>query len=326
MGDIIGKLLINMPLAIIVLLVGFVFLIKGADLFVDGSSNLAKKMRIPSIIIGLTIVAMGTSMPELAVSVNASMIGNNTLAISNVTGSNIFNLMVVIGFCAIMAFVPVEKNTLKVDFPLSIFAAVFLLILGILGMKLGRLDGVILSIIFIGYIIYMVMCALAARKNSVVSDDDAEAANKISVLKCAIFIVIGIVGIILGGECVVQSATFIATEIGISQTLIGLTIVAIGTSLPELVTSVVAAKKKDVGVALGNAIGSNIFNIFLILGVAGTISPMAFLTENIIDIIVLIVFSAIVWLYVWKKKGIDRKFGIVMVALYLIYTVYICIR
>lgn len=314
------------PIAIVLLIVGFVFLIKGADFFVDGSSSIAKKMRIPSIIIGLTIVAMGTSMPELAASVSAALIGNNTLAISNVTGSNIFNLMIVIGVCAVMAFIPVEKSTIKIDFPFSIIAAGILLVLGAVGMKVGRIDGVILTIIFIAYILYMIKSAIDARKNSVVSEEDSVDIEKISVVKCILFILIGAAGIVCGGWLVVESATAIATNIGISQTLIGLTIVAIGTSLPELVTSIVAARKKDVGVAIGNAIGSNIFNVFFILGVAGTISPMTFIGENIIDIIVLIVFSLIVWLMAWKKNGVDKKIGILMIMLYLIYTIYIIVR
>lgn len=321
----------SIPVAIIILIIGFVFLIKGADLFVEGSSSVAKRLKVPSVIIGLTIVAMGTSLPETAVSVSASLQGNNTLAISNAIGSNIFNLMVVIGVCAIMTAIPVDRSTNKRDFPISIVSAVILLLLGIISMVLGRVDGIILLVLFCIYIFLTIREAINIRKQNkdIIISESVEEAEEIKILpvgRCVLYILIGMIGIVLGGDLVVQSATVIATGIGISQTLIGLTIVSVGTSLPELVTSVVAARKKEIGMALGNAIGSNIFNILMILGIAGTLSPIAVITENIIDIVVLIVFSIIVWGISVFKKRINRGTGIFMVICYFIYMVYICIR
>ena len=320
-----------LPLAILFLIIGFVFLVKGADIFVEGSSSIAKKFKVPSIIIGLTIVAMGTSLPEAAVSVTASIANKNALAVSNVIGSNIFNLMMVIGVCAIMTPVAVNKATLKRDFPFSVICAILLLVLGLIGpMSLGHADGVIFLILFAGFIGLMIRSAMkASKEGNAVASEEIEAAEEIKIMpvwKSLLFIVIGAVGIIIGGDVVVDSASNIAAKFGMSQTLIGLTIVAVGTSLPELVTSIVAARKNEVDMALGNAIGSNVFNILFVLGVAGAISPMAFLTENVIDIVILVVFSLIVWLFAWTKKEIKRGEGLIMVLLYVLYVVYICMR
>lgn len=227
--------------SIIILIIGFALLMKGADYFVEGSSSVAKQLHVPSMIIGMTIVAMGTSLPECAVSVTASLTGNNSLAVSNVVGSNIFNLMVVCG-------------------------------------------------------------------------------------ACALFIVGGMIAIKFGGDFVVDSASALASAFGLSQTLIGLTIVAMGTSLPELVTSIVAARKNEVDMALGNVIGSNIFNILLVLGVAAAISPVKFLTDNIIDTVVLIAMSLVVLVFAWTSKMIDRREGATMLGMYAVYMAYICIR
>ena len=320
-----------LPLAILFLVIGFVFLVKGADIFVEGSSSIAKKFKVPSIIIGLTIVAMGTSLPEAAVSVTASIADKNALAVSNVIGSNIFNLMMVIGVCAIMTPVAVNKATLKRDFPFSVICAILLLILGVIGpMSLGHADGVIFLILFAGFIGLMIHSAMkASKEGNAIASEEIEAAEEIQIMpvwKSLLFIVIGAVGIILGGDVVVDSASNIAAKFGMSQTLIGLTIVSVGTSLPELVTSIVAARKNEVDMALGNAIGSNVFNILFVLGIAGAISPMAFLNENVIDIVILLVFSLIVWLFAWTKKEIKRGEGLIMVLLYVLYVVYICMR
>ncbi len=320
-----------LPLAILFLVIGFVFLVKGADIFVEGSSSIAKKFKVPSIIIGLTIVAMGTSLPEAAVSVTASIANKNALAVSNVIGSNIFNLMMVIGVCAIMTPVAVNKATLKRDFPFSVICAILLLALGVIGpMSLGHADGVIFLILFAGFIGLMIHSAMkASKEGNAVASEEIEAAEEIKIMpvwKSLLFIVIGAVGIIIGGDVVVDSASNIAAKFGMSQTLIGLTIVSVGTSLPELVTSIVAARKNEVDMALGNAIGSNIFNILFVLGIAGAISPMAFLIENVIDIVILLVFSLIVWLFAWTKKEIKRGEGLIMVLLYVLYVVYICMR
>ena len=316
----------------VILVIGFVLLIKGADYFVEGSSSVAKKFKVPSLIIGMTIVAMGTSLPELAVSVTAAMAGNNTLAVSNVAGSNIFNLMVVCG--ALYTWVSsdaFEKNTLMKEFPFSILCAGLLVVMGYLGMSLGRVDGVILLVIFAVYLFWMIQSAKKARTSGdkLEAEEEALAEEEIKILpmwKCMVFIIGAMIAIKFGGDFVVDGASAIAAGFGLSQTLIGLTIVALGTSLPELVTSIVAARKDEVDMALGNVIGSNIFNILLILGVAAAISPIAFLMENIIDIIILIIMSVVVWGFAWTSRKINRTEGIIMLLMYAVYMVYICMR
>ena len=328
-----GNFINNAPFALVIvfLIIGFVLLIKGADFFVEGSSSVAKRLHVPSIIIGLTIVAMGTSLPETAVSVSASITGNNELAVSNVVGSNIFNLMVVIGVCAMIATVNVAKETIKRDIPFSLICAGLLLILGILGvgdksgMMLGHFDGVIFIGAFAGYIFYMIKIALKASKEGKkveIEGGSDEDIKLISVPLSILFIIGGAAAIAIGGD----AASRIASDLGMSQTLIGLTIVSIGTSLPELVTSIVAARKNEVDMALGNAIGSNVFNILMVLGIASAISPISIITENIIDLCVLIVFTICVWIFAGTRKKIGRIEGFSMVVLYLIYAVYIIIR
>lgn len=312
----------NIITALIILVIGFFLLIKGADFFVEGSSSVAKLLRVPSIIIGLTIVAMGTSLPECAVSVTASLSGNNALAVSNVIGSNIFNLLVVCGFCALFTPLAVQKDTIKRDIPFSLICTIVMLILGWIGMSLGHLDGVIFLVIFAGFIIMMVRSALNARSEA----QDGDEIEVLPVWKCIVYIIGGAIAIKYGGDFVVDGASFIASAMGLSQNLIGLTIVALGTSLPELVTSIVAAKKDEVDMAVGNVIGSNVFNILFVLGIAATISPVAFIFENVIDIIVLIAVTLIIWFFAWSKNEINRKEGVAMLALYVIYMVYIIVR
>ena len=331
------KFINNAPFALMLLflIIGFVLLIKGADFFVEGSSSVAKRLHVPSIIIGLTIVAMGTSLPETAVSVSASLAGNNELAVSNVVGSNIFNLMVVIGVCAVLSTVNVAKDTIKRDIPFSLICEGFLMILGIVGlgdksgMTLGHLDGVIFLVLFAVYIFCMIKIALKAnregRKIEIEGGSDEEI-KLLSVPMSILFIVGGAIAIAIGGDMTVDAASRIASELGMSQTLIGLTIVSIGTSLPELVTSIVAARKNEVDMALGNAIGSNVFNILMVLGIASAISPISIITENIIDLCVLIVFTVCVWIFAGTRKKIGKIEGVCMVALYAAYAVYIIIR
>ncbi|MBQ6814660.1 MAG: calcium/sodium antiporter [Lachnospiraceae bacterium] len=311
--------------AVVILVVGFVLLIKGADFFVEGSSAVAKKLRVPSIIVGLTIVALGTSLPELAVSVTASIAGSNAIAISNVVGSNLFNLLVVCGACTLFMPLSINKSTLKQDFPLSIICAVMLLVMGYIGMAVGRLDAGILLIIFITYISILVMQALKARKGSTQSDEENEKKD-IPVWLCIVYIVGGIAAIKFGGDFVVDGAKEIAKQFGMSENLIGLTIVAVGTSLPELVTSVVASRKDEIDMALGNVLGSNIFNVLFILGTAGVISPMAFIMENVVDIAILIVVSVLVYVFGWTKQRVEKKEGVIMIGIYVAYMVYACIR
>ena len=328
-----NELFQSVPFAVILLILGFAFLVKGADAFVEGCSSIAKRFQVPSLIIGMTIVAMGTSLPETAVSITASVTGNNALAVSNAVGSNIFNLMIVVGVCAILTPVAVRKETLKIDFPFSIVCAVLLLVLGAIGMTLGHVDGALFIVLFVIFILYMIKSAQNSRKgNKDMGVEEAEyalEAEEIQIMpvpKSIIFIVIGCAAIAFGSDWVVDGATTIAEAMGVSQTLIGLTVVAFGTSLPELATSIMAAKKNEVDMALGNAIGSNIFNILMVLGIAAAISPMAFITENIIDIVILIAFSAIVWIMAWTKHELSKKEGWVMAILYAVYVVYICMR
>lgn len=322
--------------AILILVIGFVLLIKGADFFFEGSSSVAKKFHVPAMLIGMTIVAMGTSLPECAVSVTASLANNNSLAVSNVIGSNIFNLMVVCGACALFSPLTIRQDTLKKEFPLSIICAALMLVLGYIGMTLGHIDGIIFLVLFVGYLLWMIQSAKKARA-AVLSDpgqsgqiEQAEFVEEnIAILptwKSLVFIIGGMIAIKFGGDFVVDGASSIASSMGLSQTLIGLTIVAMGTSLPELVTSLVAAKKGEVDMALGNVIGSDIFNILFVLGIATAISPISFLMENVIDIILLIIMSVIVLAFAWTKQQINRKEGILMLLMYAAYMVYICVR
>ena len=328
----------GLPIAAVFLLlaVGFAFLVKGADFFVEGSSSIAKKLKVPPIIIGLTIVAMGTSLPETAVSVTASLVQNNELAVSNVVGSNIFNLMFVIGVCSILTSIMVQKATVVRDIPLSLGCALFLLVLGVsglgdkAGMTLGHADGVIFLIVFAGYIFTMVRSAMKARaagqKVEIEGVEECDNMKELSYGKSILFLIVGAAAIAFGGDLTVDTASRIAIELGMSQTLVGLTIVSIGTSLPELVTSVVAARKNEVDMAVGNAVGSNIFNILMVLGISSAISPVALIRENIIDIVLLMVFSVMVWIFAGTRKKIERKEGIIMVVVYLVYCAYIIAR
>lgn len=328
----------GLPIVAVILLlaVGFAFLVKGADFFVEGSSSIAKKLKVPPIIIGLTIVAMGTSLPETAVSVTASLVQNNELAVSNVVGSNIFNLMFVIGVCSILTPIMVQKATVVRDIPLSLGCALFLLVLGIsglgdkTGMTLGHADGVIFLIVFAGYIFTMVRSAMKARaagqKVEIEGVEECDNMKELSYGKSILFLIVGAAAIAFGGDLTVDTASRIAIELGMSQTLVGLTIVSIGTSLPELVTSVVAARKNEVDMAVGNAVGSNIFNILMVLGISSAISPVALIWENIIDIVLLMVFSVMVWIFAGTRKKIERKEGIIMVVVYLVYCAYIIAR
>ena len=318
--------------AVFVLIIGFVILVKGADFFVEGASSVAKMLKVPSLIIGMTIVAMGTSLPETSVSIAASMNNQNTLAVSNVVGSNIFNLMVVLGVCAVIAELKVSKDVLKRDYPFSVLCAILLLVAGVIGMTLGRMDGIIFLVIFAVFIFYLIKSALDARKRGEISEkeremnEEMEEMKDLPVWKCILYIVGGAIAIKYGGDWVVDSASVIATSFGISATLVGLTICSVGTSLPELVTSIVAARKNELDMAVGNVVGSNVFNILMVLGIAATVSPIAFLTENIIDIVVLLVFSLITWVLCVTQKKLSKKEGILMLVLYTIYLVYICIR
>ena len=313
-----------MILAIIGVIIGFVLLVKGADFFVEGSGSVAKKFNIPVFIIGMTIVAMGTSAPECAVSISASLRGINGMAISNVIGSNIFNLLVVCGVCALFQPLVIKKETLKKEFPFSVLVAVIIGVMGLAGMMVGHMDGIILVVIFALFLYWMVS---SAKKSMQAGEDvEAEEIKDLPIWKCLVFIGGGLVAIVIGGQMVVNCSETIARGFGLSETLIGLTICSIGTSLPELVTSVVAAKKNQAGMALGNVIGSNIFNILLVGGLASAISPIAMNMNNLIDIVILVIVSLYIMALVWKKQLLTRAGGVSMLAVYAAYMVYICVR
>lgn len=307
----------------VLLIAGFVLLIKGADLFVDGSSSIAKKLRIPGIIVGLTIVAMGTSAPEAAVSISATFKGSNEIAVGNVVGSNILNLLLVVGVSALIRPMKVDKSILKVDFPVEMISAVVLLLLCMgSSLVINRIEGIILFAMFVTYMIITIRRALKYRQNTVENPDE----ETMSWLKSVLFVVIGAAAVIAGGQLTVNSAKTIAESWGVSETLIGLTVVALGTSLPELVTSVIAAKKGESDMALGNVIGSNIFNIFFILGMTGTIHPIKVDMVSIYDIAVLIVISVISFIFAATRKKIARAEGVSMLVMYSAYTAYIIAR
>ncbi len=302
----------------LLLLIGFVLLIKGADFFVDGSSSLARIMKVPSVIIGLTIVAMGTSAPEASVSVNAALAGSNDIAISNVIGSNLFNGLVVVGVCAFMAGFKTNPEILKRDMPLNIIVTAILCIM-LLDRHINHIEGIILLISMAVYIAVMVISALKNRET-------ADECKILSLPKSLIFIIGGLIAVIFGGTLVVDNACLIAKDFGVSENFIGLTIIAIGTSLPELVTSITATRKGDSGLALVNAIGSNLFNILFILGMSATICPLNVLSESIIDCIILLVSAVILYVFARTKKTMNRWEGIVCVFLYVGYTAYLLIR
>lgn len=302
----------------LLLLIGFVLLIKGADFFVDGSSSLARIMKVPSVIIGLTIVAMGTSAPEASVSINAALAGSNDIAISNVIGSNLFNGLVVVGVCAFMAGFKTNPEILKRDMPLNIIITAILCIM-LLDRHINRIEGIIL---LIGMAVYIAVMVISALKNREAADE----CKILSLPKSLIFIIGGLIAVIFGGTLVVDNACLIAKDFGVSENFIGLTIIAIGTSLPELVTSITATRKGDSGLALGNAIGSNLFNILFILGMSATICPLNVLSESIIDCIILLVSAFILYVFARTKKTMNRWEGIVCVFLYVGYTAYLLIR
>lgn len=322
---------------IIILTIGFFMLIKGADLFVDGSSGLAKNFKVPGVIIGLTIVALGTSAPELAVSTSAAFSGSNEIALSNVVGSNIFNILSVLGICAIIHPIPVDNGIIKRDFPISIIATVIVMLMtgGItlltgnysnaplsMSDNIGMTSRITGTLLITAFIVYIMILVVEARKHT----ENEENTDFIPIWKCVLLILIGLVLIVAGGQSVVYSAKEIARAFGMTETLIGLTIVAVGTSLPELVTSIVAARKGETGLAVGNAVGSNIFNLLLILGVSAVINPVAVNLASIYDMCILIVISIVTYIFSITKKNINRIEGAIMVLLYVTDVVFAIVR
>lgn len=304
----------------ILLIVGFVLLIKGADFFVDGASSVAAKLKVPSLIIGLTVVSIGTSLPEAAVSISASLSGNNAISLGNVIGSNIFNSLMVVGFSSLILPIVTDKEILKRDAPANIAITAVLFAL-LLDGKLSRIDAALLLLLLA---LYMFILIRSALKNRTSGDDENK--KVLSWAKSILFVVLGAAAIIGGGQLVVNNAKIIATNLGMGETLVGLTIVAIGTSLPELVTSIVAAKKGDSGIAMGNVIGSNIFNILFILGMAGVIKPLTADAEFFIDTGILIGISLLMFFFAFTKRRTSRVEGAISILLYVAYTAYIIMR
>ena len=327
----------------IFLIIGFLLLIKGADLFVDGASKIAKNLGVPTVIIGLTIVSLGTSAPELAVSISASLKGSNDITFGNVLGSNLFNLLLALGCTAILVPLVIKKHIIKKDFIVNLLATFVLYVFtftGLIGSKnsLSRIDGAVLVLMCITYIMYLIYTAKRSHKkeDEVALTSEFEDFEEQSIkppnstVKNIILSIVGVIGIILGWKIVVDSATVIALGLGLSEKLVGLTIVAIGTSLPELVTSLVAAKKGENDIALGNILGSNTFNILLILGLSSVISPITITKSLSIDLIFLIIVTliigALIFLNKKKEKVLTRYEGIFLLVLYIGYTVYIIMR
>ena len=310
---------------IIYLLLGFIIIIKGSNMLVDGSVNLAKFLKIPTLVIGLTIVAIATGVPEIAISISSSLKGSNGLLLGNLLGSNIFNILFILGLIAIIKPLYIKKEIILKNYAFALLSCLVLFIISYdiyfgdsLVNVITRTEGILL-LCFAGIFLYSTVLGATLDKNIKVEK------GKFS-FKDILYIIVGIVLIGLSAEVIVNSAVNISKWLGIGEDLIGLTIIAVGTNLPELVTSIVAVRKGEVDIAIGNLVGTNIYNIFLILGLAATINPITISSNAFIDIIVLAITSFIVYIFIQHKKDINRKEGIIMILLYIIYIVYVVIR
>ena len=302
-------------LQILLLVLGFAMLIKGADWFVEGTSGIARKMGIPQLVVGLTIVAMGTSAPEAAVSITAALKGTANIAVGNVVGSNILNIFIILGVTSIITTVAIQKSTLKIEIPYMIFISILFVVMGMSGNKISRIEGVILWVFFIIYLVYLFILA----KNGKEENKKVET----STIKLLLSAIVGAVVVVLGSNVTVDSATAIAKAFHMQDRFIGLTIVALGTSLPELVTSVTAARKGNADIAIGNVVGSNLFNILFVLGTSSLIIPMQYEPNFLIDGIIAIAAGIILWIAVFRKLELRRVWGIVMVTCYVGYFIYL---
>lgn len=325
---------------VLLLIVGFLCLIKGADWFVDGASKLAGRFGIPQLVIGLTIVAMGTSLPEAAVSIQGAIKGTAGIAVGNVLGSNIFNVLVILGVTALLAVLPLQRSTLFIEIPYMLVITVVLLLLGMGSMQISRVDGALLWVLFLvylGYLWWLTKRSKVSVQNR--SEQNGEGPEPLqnkeenevgeeqwSVIRCLLFLVIGGVLIVFGSNLTVDGACGLAALAGISERVIGLTIVACGTSLPELVTSLVAAKKKHVDIAIGNIVGSNIFNILFVIGTAALITPIPFEQAFIADALIALAAGIILWLGVVRKQQLRRPCGIIMLVGYGAYLSYLLVK
>ncbi len=299
------------------LVIGFTMLVKGADYFVDGAAGIATKFGIPQLVVGLTIVAMGTSAPEAAVSITGALNGAADISIGNVVGSNILNILIILGITGFITTVAVQKSTLMVEMPFMLAITVLLLVLGMSGNELTFVEGIIFWICFIAYLAYLYVLA---KKGT-----EEEAAEDRPVWKLILFILAGGAVVVWGANISVNAATAIAEAVGISERFIGLTIVALGTSLPELVASVTAAKKGNADIAIGNIVGSNIFNILFVLGTSALITPVPYQPTFLIDGIIAVAAGVLLWVATIKRKELTRPWAIVMLLGYAVYFVYLLV-
>ncbi len=306
----------NFVLQIVFLALGFFLLVKGADWFVDGASGLARKLGIPQLVIGLTIVAMGTSLPEAAVSISAALRGNAEITIGNIVGSNILNILIILGVTALIATLKVADSTVRYEIPFMIVATFVLLWLGYTGGQVTWLEGVILWVLFLLYLRYLYMMAKKGKK-------EEREAEQLSTAKIIGLILAGVVMIVAGSNFAVEGASNLAKALGISQRFIGLTIVALGTSLPELVTSVSAARKHNADIAIGNIVGSNIFNILFIVGTTALITPVTFASGFVVDTLIAAAVGILLFVCVARTKELRKKAGIVMLLAYILYFLYL---
>ena len=305
---------------VVLLLVGFLFLIKGSDFFVDGASSIASILRVPTIIVGLTIVAFGTSAPEAAVSITSSLTGSNAMAVSNVIGSNLFNMLVVIGVAALLSNLLMEKKVLQKDLPFLVGITILFVVFIFIGGDITNIEGIILLAILIAYIFFLIRDARKSSESNVVEKP------KLSLPKSIIFMIVGLAGIVLGGDLVVDSASAIALALGMSETLVGLTIVAIGTSLPELVTSITALKKGENQMVIGNVIGSNIFNILFVLGASSAISALPVNRGMMIDVVFMLGVTILCFIFGKTQDKYDKKEGIILLLLFVAYMAFAIMR
>lgn len=309
----------DMLLQVLLLALGFVMLVKGADWFVDGAAGVADKLGVPQLVIGLTIVAMGTSAPEAAVSLTAALKGNADIALGNVVGSNILNILIILGIVSVIIATPMSKKIIKIDLPFMLVITALLMVLGYFGKDISRIDGAILLVFFVGYLAYLFMDAKKAGG----SNEETKEENNKPIWQLILIAVVGLVLIVFGSDFTVDAATKIATELGMGTKFIGLTIVALGTSLPELFTSVAAALKGKSDIAIGNIVGSNIFNILFILGTSSVITPINFDPIFLIDALVSVGAGVLLWVTTFKKKLLTRPAGITMLLCYAGYFVYL---
>jgi len=305
-----------MFISVLLIIVGFVLLIKGADFLVEGSSNIAKKLHIPEIIVGLTIVSIGTSMPELFVSVTSAIEGYSDMAIGNVVGSNVCNLLLILGLSAVIHPVKFQKQTSKIEVPMCLTVTLIFMILCNTGGGITRGESALLIALFTLFILYTIYMGV---KNK--SREEEKSSEKISIIKSILYIVLGIVGLKIGGDLTVDNAVLIAERFNLSEKIISLTILAIGTSLPELVTSLTAALKGNSDIAIGNIIGSNIFNMLLIIGVSAFINPIIYNTTYNLDLVILIMGTILLFIFptIPPKDEMNRPNGITYLIYYVIY-------